>query len=106
MGALKGRFQCLRGLRVMINNTDDHREACRWITIAIIIHNMIVELEGISSTTHFHDLHGHPEEHEDSGEDLVFMGTDEEKGEAKRQRLTAELLAGYGEHGAEILRVS
>lgn len=46
MGALKGRFQCLRGLRVDINNKSDHVAACRWITIAIILHNIIIEVEG------------------------------------------------------------
>lgn len=28
MGALKGRFQCLRGLRVQINSNQDHIAAC------------------------------------------------------------------------------
>lgn len=46
MGALKGRFQCLRGLRVHIKSVETHIEACRWITIAIILHNFFVEVEG------------------------------------------------------------
>jgi len=29
MGALKGRFQCLRGLHISINSPDDHVQACR-----------------------------------------------------------------------------
>ena len=37
MGALKGRFQCLWGLRININSNKDHAEAYRWITIAIIL---------------------------------------------------------------------
>ncbi|KDQ22713.1 hypothetical protein PLEOSDRAFT_15245, partial [Pleurotus ostreatus PC15] len=38
MGVLKGWFQCLRGLRVHINTSADHVRACRWITVAIILH--------------------------------------------------------------------
>jgi hypothetical protein len=28
MGALKGHFQCLWGLQVNINNSDDYKKAC------------------------------------------------------------------------------
>ncbi|KAF8800518.1 hypothetical protein BYT27DRAFT_7227445 [Phlegmacium glaucopus] len=37
MGALKGRFQCLRGLHLTINSKREHNMACRWITIAMIM---------------------------------------------------------------------
>jgi hypothetical protein len=47
MGALKGRFQCLRGLRVKINNHKDHHEAMQWISVAIILHNLIIEIDSI-----------------------------------------------------------
>lgn len=57
MGALKGRFQCLRGLRIQINSKSDHVEACHWVTIAIILHNIVVELEDNKSVTAFAHVH-------------------------------------------------
>ncbi|KAF8882602.1 hypothetical protein CPB84DRAFT_1871009 [Gymnopilus junonius] len=53
MGALKGWFQCLRGLRVNVFNNHDHKEACRWITITIILHNLIIDVEGPDSAAEF-----------------------------------------------------
>ncbi|KAF8587814.1 hypothetical protein K439DRAFT_1645760 [Ramaria rubella] len=46
IGALKGCWQCLRGLRVAINSKHEHVQACHWITVAIILHNMLVGWEG------------------------------------------------------------
>ena len=34
MGAIKGRFQCLRGLRVNINSNEDHKKACGGLRVA------------------------------------------------------------------------
>lgn len=59
MGALKGRWQCLRGLRVAINSPRDHVLACRWITTAIILHNICIEAEGEGWAQHYvreHDM--------------------------------------------------
>jgi DDE superfamily endonuclease len=93
MGALKGCFQCLHGLRVNINNTGDHKRACRWITIAIILHNLIIDVEGQQSGALFAPLHTAVHEREDHGERDAVRGDDAEDGELKRQRLIAELLA-------------
>lgn len=93
MGALKGRWQCLRGLRVTINNSDDHKKACRWITIAIILHNLIIDVEGHQSGAAFVPAHTCVEEQEDRGEGDVPIGYDSNNGEQKRQKLIAELLA-------------
>lgn len=95
MGALKGRFQCVRGLRVNINTPDDHIRACQWITIAIILHNLIIDVEGTVSGRHFQPTHTPLEEEEDTGEVDEEDLEDEDlgEGEAKRQQLTAELLA-------------
>ena len=49
MGALKGHFQCLPGLHVSINSPNDHIHACHWITVAIILHNLIIDVEGTAS---------------------------------------------------------
>lgn len=98
MGALKGRFQCLRGLRVQINNNQDHIEACRWITIAIILHNLVIDVEGGAGAGYFGGVHGVAEERDDRGladdADEHNFGLDgqEDEGEAKRTRLKAELL--------------
>jgi hypothetical protein len=95
MGALKGRFQCLRGLRVNINSSKDHAEACRWITIAIILHNMVINIEGANAATNFGGIHTGANEIEDRGGADEPEDDDEleEAGEAKRIRLVAELLA-------------
>ena len=91
MGALKGRFQCLRGLRVSIDSKQDHHDACRWITIAIILHNLIIDVEGSKSAGHFGQEHGHAEEYVDRGQqDAPLDGEDDE---TKRRELVAELLA-------------
>lgn len=89
IGELKGRFQCLRGLRVLINSYEDHIHALRWITVAIILHNLVIDvkarLAGVAMP-----------------QDVViaepqFREYDKESGEEKRRYLVAELLcARYG----------
>ena len=94
MGALKGRFQCLRGLRVSINSKQDHHDACRRITIAIILHDLIIDVEGSKSAGHFAQDHGHAEEYIDRGQgDAPLEGEDVENVEAKRKELVTKLLA-------------
>jgi hypothetical protein len=91
MGALKGQFQCLRGLRININSKRDHHFACRWITIAIILHNLIIDFEGAKSTAHFAQDHHQPDEFDDHGPRDELM--DDNDNEVKRRELVAELLA-------------
>ena len=95
MGALKGRFQCLRGLRVSINTPEAHFKATHWIKAAIILHNLIIDVEGEVSGAHFSAVHTNIEEEEDSGvhDEELEIGEGEDEGEAKRKRLVAELLA-------------
>ena len=93
MGAIKGRFQCLRGLRVAINCKEDHASALHWIRCAIILHNLVIDVDGSQSANNFANIYanegletdetGLPEEedHEPTGD-----------GEAKRARLVQELL--------------
>ena len=45
IGELKGWFQCLCGLRVSINSYKDHVHALQWITVAIILHNLIIDVK-------------------------------------------------------------
>lgn len=101
MGALKGRFQSLWGLRVNIFDNYDHKMACWWVSIAIILHNLIIDVEGSDSGGEFMPNHTASQEEEDSGpraedpraEVEVAMNVGVAQGEAKRRQLTAELLA-------------
>ena len=94
MGALKGRFQCLRGLRVSIKTPEEHFKACQWIKVAIILHNLVIDAEGETSGAQFGGLHTHTQENEDAGPVDIEMEADQgEEGEAKRQQLIAELMA-------------
>ena len=95
MGALKGRFQCLRGLRVAINDAADHVRAGRWIQVAIILHNIIIDIEGSVSGARFAPMHTQEEEEEDSGvaSDIEDSNLEDADGQQKRDRLVAELLA-------------
>ncbi|KAG6834449.1 hypothetical protein H0H93_009567 [Arthromyces matolae] len=86
MGALKGR------LRLPINTKKEHVAACRWVTIAIILHNLIVDFEGPASVAQFLPDHMPHHEAEDTEpvpdhSDLVLPD-----GEAKRQMLVDVLL--------------
>ena len=96
MGALKGRFQCLRGLRVDINSNLDHAKALQWITVAIILHNLVIEVEGRASGVQFLADHGHNEELDDRREGVEWQGADNDNGEAKQHRLVTELIAHHG----------
>jgi hypothetical protein len=92
IGVLKGRFQCLRGLRVNINSNKDHVDALRWITAAIILHNLIIDIEGHEHTQDLLPQHGVHEELEDWGPRHApnYQGEEED---AKRRQLVAELIA-------------
>jgi hypothetical protein len=91
MGALKGRFQCLRGLRVNILSNADHVAACRWITIAIIIHNLVIDVEGTNAGIHFVGEHSPAQEEEDRGPRHDNINIQNRNG--KRERLVAEVVA-------------
>ncbi|KAG6895106.1 hypothetical protein C0993_010152 [Termitomyces sp. T159_Od127] len=45
----------------------EHYKACWWITVAIILHNLIIDVEGGTSVEQFLDQHGREEEIEDGG---------------------------------------
>jgi hypothetical protein len=93
MGALKGRFQCLRGLQVEINSKCDHDMACRWITNSIILHNLIIDVEGSKFGEYFQNDHGRLEEEDDRGWADEPQGDILEEGEDKRRQLVTELVA-------------
>ncbi|KAF8816059.1 hypothetical protein BYT27DRAFT_7221783 [Phlegmacium glaucopus] len=92
MGALKGQFQCLHGLHLTINSKREHNMACRWITIAIIFHNLIIDVEGQTFAAYFAQDHGQAEEEEDRGQVHEPLGAIQNS-EAKQVELVAELMA-------------
>ncbi|KAI0041849.1 hypothetical protein FA95DRAFT_1584608 [Auriscalpium vulgare] len=94
MGALKGRFQCLRGLRVRIRSAADHTDACRWITVEIVLHNFIIDVEGLEGTSQWMTPHGRQEEFKDRGArhpPLYYEVGDD--ADAKRRQLVEEIVA-------------
>ncbi|KAG8959524.1 hypothetical protein FRC00_001506 [Tulasnella sp. 408] len=46
MGAIKGRFQSLHGLWIRINCKRDHVDTCNWIQMCLILHNLVIDIEG------------------------------------------------------------
>lgn len=92
MGLLKGRFQCLCGLRLQIRNNQEHVAACQWITICIILHNFLIEVEGSDIDFSPLNTHGRPEEAEDGADhDAVSWENDDD--DALRRQLVAEIVA-------------
>jgi len=92
MGALKGCFQCLHSLRVNINSKRDHVEAGCWITCAIILHNLVIDIEPSSIWDHVNE-HTVLEEQEDRGAaPTTTLDSSLEEGEEKRQNLIDELM--------------
>jgi DDE superfamily endonuclease len=93
IGALKGCFQCLHGLRVHINSNNNHYEACKWISVAVILHNLIINVEGSQSAEHFQNVHGPNEEEEDDGIHQENGRIDMSNNNAKCRQLVEELWA-------------
>lgn len=101
MGALKGRFQCLRGLRITIKSNLDHEYACQWVTCAIILHNLIIDVgqqsEG-GDIDYFSKTDTQVEEQENITDDeegdngIGGVGDSLTNGEEKRNQLVSELL--------------
>ena len=71
----------------------EHGKALRWITVAIILHNLIIDVEGGSSLTYFMADHGHAEEVENCGGQDEPQDANDGAGEAKRRQLVKELIA-------------
>lgn len=92
IGELKGRFQSLRGLRVSINSYEDHVHALRWITVAIILHNLIIDVKA--------RLNGIVAVEEVAVEEHQVREYDNASGESKRKYLVAELI--YFKYGREL----
>jgi hypothetical protein len=94
MGALKGRFKCLWGLHVQINSKRQHVSGCQWITVSIILHNVVIKVEDDKWGGYVAPFHGHHEEVVDWGpHDEPLAGEDNVDGETKWKKLIEELIA-------------
>jgi hypothetical protein len=46
MGLLKGTFQSLKEIRIQLINTKRHKVIIMWARVCIILHNLIIRIEG------------------------------------------------------------
>ena len=98
MGALKGHFQCLCSLHLEINSNEQHVDALCWITAAIIIHNLIIDVERATSVASFQNLHSQAAE---AGDQHILMKQNQNhQVKKKRQRLINELMEYHRIHDA------
>lgn len=96
IGALQGQFQCLQGLRVNIMSNEDHVAACRWITIAIILHNLIIDVEGYQAGKQFLGEHSQAQEEIDIGGNRDNYIIEENiTRNSKREHLVAEIVTAW-----------
>ncbi|KAF9043878.1 hypothetical protein BDZ89DRAFT_943491 [Hymenopellis radicata] len=94
MGAVKCRFPCLRGLRCCIRTPKDHLDAIRWVVVCIILHNMVIDIEGTAESNIFSNEH-HGQEGGAQDEAEYGFGTAPlgDGNDAKRRQLVAEIVA-------------
>jgi hypothetical protein len=67
--------------------------ACGWVTVAIILHNLIINIEGVRSAGQFANIHTTIEEDEDTGMDQTIHYEVLPDGEVKWERLIDALMA-------------
>jgi hypothetical protein len=93
MGALKGRWQSLRGLHVAINSKRDHVLACHWITVAIVLHNIVISQEGSRWSDYYISQYDMSEEPDAPGETAspILDSVRNRDGEARRKELVKAL---------------
>ena len=89
MGALKGRFMCLKGLPIVVRGHEEHMEVMRWISVCCILHNLCIDVEGAETHNQAEaldgwDIEGNRVERAEGGN----VG-----GAEKRERLIDELIA-------------
>ncbi len=68
---------------VSINSPNAHIRACRWITVAIILHNLIIDVEGTASGQHFQSEHPDAQEMTDAGDHDEEEGDEEDADEGE-----------------------
>jgi hypothetical protein len=110
MGALKGRWQSLRGLRIAVNRKRDHVYACDWIRMCILLHNLVVDLEGEEWAEHYWRLLENDGEAEQATDEVDGEGGETADVDAAGQRTLGEqkrqqLVADYTLYKEELRRI-
>lgn len=101
MGAIKGRFQSLRGLRIRINRKRDHVDACEWIRMCLILHNLVIDIEGEDWAAYYRAQLPHEEyAHANLARGDAGLPDVTVSGEARRRQLVAE----YASYRDEVRR--
>ena len=94
IGLLKGRFQAVRELQIQITSTRHHKWAVIFVRCCIILHNLILRLEGGSFDPAFReDLYeagrGYPAPRiPNVADDEDLSGSDDEFRETRRRNAT------------------
>jgi hypothetical protein len=79
---------------VAINSKHEHVQACRWITTAIILHNMMVDWEGNAWNDFWREQYNGEGEFDphDGGEEAILDEVARGDGQGRRQLLVEELV--------------
>lgn len=94
IGLLKGRFQALRELRIQITSTKHHKWAVIFVRCCIILHNLILRLEGgdfdLAFREHLYEAgRGYPAPRiPNVADDEDASGSDDEFRETRRRNAT------------------
>jgi hypothetical protein len=99
-GAIKGRWQSLKGLRIAINRKQDHARAMDWISACFVLHNIAVDVEGAEWVDYYVQKEADPlacgavevDDSEDLGLDEVNAQPD---GGARRRQLVEDYFQHY-----------
>ena len=75
IGMLKGRFQCLRGLRVVIRNKRHHKKAVYYIRACAVLHNFLLD--------DYYDLDWNEENEDGDNEAATFDVMNDEQNESR-----------------------
>jgi hypothetical protein len=101
IGYLKGRFQSLKSLRILIKNKRDHQLATYWILACVVIHNIALDVEAEQRAEDeevecdpFYE--GCDMYRDDAEAGPPSTGTRLEEGKQKRAELRAALFCAHG----------
>lgn len=60
IGILKGRFQSLLGIRIIVDKQTGHRKVCEWIQACVVLHNILSKVDPWTRTED--NLYNDPDE--------------------------------------------
>lgn len=106
MGALKGRWQSLRGLRIVINRKRDHDLACKWIRMCIVLHNLVIDVEGEEWAQYYYQqVPRERDGHEDRAVDDILGDEQAAEAEAAADAKRRGLVQDYAIYKDEVRRL-